>query len=107
MVVLEFSMRGRDGKVRACPILFSTAKEGRMKRKRKDGVNVKRNDGRGGWRWKAEVVGLTTKKKKKQGSHCGNRRKKRNREQNSKTAEDGEEKLREGTVKERGEERSG
>lgn len=61
---------------------------------------------KGGWRWKAEVVGLatTTTKKKRRGlgSHSvereGNRE---NRQQKSKAAEDGEEKAREGDVKEK------
>lgn len=41
-------------------------------------MNTKRDGERGGWRWKAGVVGLT--KKKRGGSHCGKKRGKRETE---------------------------
>lgn len=40
-------------------------------------MNTKRDGEKGGWRWKAGVVGLT---KKEGGSHCGKKRGKRETE---------------------------
>lgn len=62
---------------------MSLSKE-RWKRKRKDGMNTKRDGEKGGWRWKAGVVGLT---KKEGGGHTverkGEKEKRRIRQRNS------------------------
>lgn len=63
----------RKGKVRVCPFFWRQER----KRRRKDEMNMKRDGGRGGWRWKAEVAGI---KKGVGGSHRGKKGKKRNRE---------------------------
>lgn len=61
-MVLEFSIRerAREGERAEKRKGESLSKE-RWKRKRKDGMNTKRDGERGGWRWKAGVVGLTKK----------------------------------------------